>query len=251
MISEATVHWLATVVYLGTLSVFLVRLGRVPDRFERLYRLVAVVLGLGVVTSALLALGVGTIPRAGTDLDLPSVVNDAVAYPLLWYVTARLGGASRRMLAVVTVLPFAQVLAFQFGASAGGLLGLASSLLVIGGHVVLVYLFMGPIWRSTRSLPDGRRILHWKGRNLLLFLIGMLITFAFLSLASAFTTWATLIINQYVGLLIRVGFAGFLLVNVGALVARSSGDGPTDDATADEAVAADAPGSPASPDPAD
>jgi sensory rhodopsin len=216
MISPTVVYGTAAAVYLVTLAAFLLRRAQIPARFRRSYRLVVLVLATGVLTSLMLATDVGVVPLSEAT-GLPGFLNDGLAYPLLWYVAARLGGASRRLTAVVTVFPFVQVVAFQFGASAGGLVGLLSSLVVIGGHGFLAYLFWGPIWRGAQSLPEERRLLHWKTRNLLLFLIGMLIVFAFLSLVGAFTQWASLVLNQYVSLLIRVGVAGFLLVNLGAL----------------------------------
>ncbi len=224
MISAATIYGVSGLGYLlGLVAVGLYR-DRFPATFERSYRVVALVLGVGAATSAMMVAGLGSIPFGASAIDLPTFVNDLVAYPLLWYVAARLGGASKRLTAVVTGLPFAQVLAFQLGATTGGLVGLLSSLFVIGGHLVLAYLFFGPIWRHAQALPDERRLLHWKARNLLLFLIGMLIVYAFLSLAGAFTVWATLVINQYIAVLIRVGFAGFLLVNVGALTSTTGVD---------------------------
>lgn len=221
MISPTVIYAIAAAVYLVTLGAFLLRRGQIPTTFRRSYRLVVLVLVTGLLTSLMLTADLGVVPLTEAT-GLPGFLNDSIAYPLLWYVAARLGGASRRLTAVVTIFPFVQVLAFQFGASAGGVVGLLSSLFVIGGHGFLAYLFWGPVWRGAQSLPDERRLLHWKTRNLLLFLIGMLIVFAFLSLVGAFTEWASLVLNQYVSVLIRVGVAGFLLVNLGALSEEES-----------------------------
>ena len=227
MISESLVHSAAAVAYGVTLVVLLAWLRRVPGRARRYCHLVVGVVAVGFATSLLAAAGVGAVTANGRELLLPSFVSDLVAYSLLWAVTAMLAGVSRRTLAVVSGLPFLQVVAFQFGASAGGLVGLASTAFVIGGHFVLAYLFLNLVWQGAQDLPDERRLLHWKARNLLLFLIGMLIVFAFLSLAGAFTTFGTHVLNQYISVLIRVGFAGFLFANVDALDADVDHDGET------------------------
>jgi hypothetical protein len=217
MISAATLYGASAAAYLAGLAAVVLFRDRFSASFSATYRIMAVVLGMGALASGLLAGGIGTIPYGATTIDLPGFVNDLVAYPLLWYVAARIGGAPKRLKAIVTGLPIAQVMAFQLGAVASGPLALLSSLFVIGGHFVLAYLFMGPIWRHAQAVSDERRLLHWKARNLLLFLIGMLIVFAFISLAGGFTTWSSLVTSLYIDLLIRVGFAGFLLVNVGGI----------------------------------
>lgn len=217
MISESVLYATSGVAYAATLAVLGAWLRRIPDRLRRLCHVVVLVVGVGAATSFLAAAGVGSLTVSGRVVYLPNVASDAVAYSLLWFVTASLAGVSRRTLALVTGLPVAQVLAFQFGASAGGLVGLGSTLVVVGGHLLLAHLFVGPIWRSAADLPDERRLLHWKARNLLLFLVGMLIAFAFLSITGAFTDFGTNVINRYISVLIRVGFAGFLFANVGAL----------------------------------
>lgn len=213
--------------YAATVVVLLAWLRGVADHLRRYCHVVILVVGVAAATSFLAAAGIGNVTVGGRAVFLPTVVSDALAYSALWVLTATLADVPRRTLALVAGLPVVQVLAFQFGASAGGLVGLASTLLVIGGHVAFLYLFWGPIWRSTASLDDDRRLLFWKSRNLLWFLIGMLIVFAFLSLAGAFTAFGTNVINHYISVLIRVGFAGFLFVNVDALDADGSGDDAT------------------------
>lgn len=232
MISEATVHAATAAVYAAATLVFLGRLGRVPSGRRRYYQLATLAVGVGAVTSALMVFGLGTVSVNGYAVTLPTSASDLVAYPLLWGVTAMLADVDRRTLVLVTAIPVVQVVAFQAAPIFGGLVTLASAVVVIGGHLVLAAVFVGRIWSATEHLPEERRLLHWKARNLLLFLIGMLIAFAFLSVAGAFDDFGTVVLNQYVSVLIRVGFAGFLFANVDAL-----SHGPRDDtpvaATAD------------------
>jgi hypothetical protein len=197
---------------------------KVPAHLRRYCHLLILVVGLGGATSFLASAGIGGVSVGEKTVLLPTFVNDAVAYSVLWFVTAMLAVVSRRMLAVVTALPFVQVVAFQFGTPMGGLIALVSTVVVVVGHLVIACLFAGPIWRTAQALPDERRLLHWKSRNLLLFLIGMRIVFAFLSLAGAFATFGGHLLSQYISVLIRVGFAGFLFVNVVALDAEGGAD---------------------------
>ncbi|WP_135854044.1 G protein-coupled receptor family protein [Halorussus salinus] len=229
MISVSALHSISGGVYVLTFVVLLLRTRSVPDRLRRYCHLLLLVVGLGGATSFLAAAGLGGVAVGGQTVLLPTFVNDVVAYSVLWFVTAMLAGVSRRMLAVVTALPFVQVVAFQFGTPMGGLIALVSTVVVIGGHLVVAYLFVGPVWRTAQALPDERRLLHWKSRNLLLFLIGMLIAFAFLSLTGLFTTFGGNVLNQYIALLIRVGFAGFLFANIDALDATDGRDETGDD----------------------
>lgn len=225
MISASAVQAVSGCVYALTLVALLARMRRLPERVYRYCYPVLFVVGLGAATSFLVASGVGSVGLGSREINVLTFANDALAYPILWGITALLADVSRRTLAVVLGLPFVQVAAFQLGSTAGGLLALVSSLVVIGGHLAFLYLFWRPIWRTAQTLADERRLLFWKSRNLLWFLIGMLIVFAFLSLSGLFTSFGTLVIGQYIAVMIRVGFAGFLFVNVGVL-----DDGGRDDA---------------------
>ncbi|MFC7076590.1 bacteriorhodopsin [Haloarcula halophila] len=215
MISETTVYGSAAAVSAIATVAFLVWIRRVPARKRPYCYPVVGVVGLSAVLTALVALDGFYI--AGTGQTLPGVIDDFVAYTVLWVAAAAIAGESRRMLALLAVIPMVQVVAFNVAAVVGGLVGLVGLALLVVGQVLIAYLFLGPIWERTDSLPDGQRLLHWKSRNLLLFLIGMLVVFALLSVGQIFDTFVTAVLSEYMGLLIRVGFAGFLLANVDAI----------------------------------
>lgn len=101
------------------------------------------------------------------------------------------------------------------------MVALVGVVIVVGSHVALAAYLLGPIWRRVRGESEQRRLLHWKARNLLLFLIGMLIVFAVISLVGVFDTFVSLVIQQYMTVLIRVGFAGFLFANLDAVGSAS------------------------------
>lgn len=232
MISDSIVYAVSGCVYAVTLVALLARLRRISDRLYRYCYPVLFVVGLGAVTHLLVAGGGGTVSLGDRTVNFLTLTNDALAYPILWGLTALVAGVSRRMLAIVVGVPFVQVLAFQLGATAGGLLGLVSSVAVIAGQFVLLYLFWKPIWRTAQDLGDQRRLLFWKSRNLLWFLITMLVVYAFIALTGLFTSFGIRSIGVYISLLIRVGFAGFLFVNVDIL-----DDGGNDDSADDDFLA--------------
>lgn len=217
MISGTAVYGASAVVYAVALVVCVLRLRAVPDAQRRVYQVATAVVAVGAVATVLSGLDIGVVSVNGYDTTLPSFGSDLVAYAALWGITGMLAGVDRRTLAVVTGIPVAQVLAFQGAAVTSGAVALGLSAVVIAGHLWLAVLFRGRIWTAAASLDDERRLLHWKARNLLLFLVGMLIVFAFLSLAGAFSEFGTVTLNVYVSTLIRVGFAGFLFANVDAL----------------------------------
>ena len=222
MISLTAVRFAGSFAFALTFAVLLVWIRRIPEAKRRYCYPVVGIVGFAAVTTALGALGIGTI--AGTTLDVPGMVDDLITYAVLWALAAVLAGESRRMVGLFAVIPAAQVIAFNVAAVVGGLVGLVGLFLVVAGHGVLAYLLFGPVWTHAQQLPDRQRLLHWKARNLLLFMIGMLIVFALLSVASVFDEFVSGALGLYVDALIRIGFAGFLFANVDAIAVDDAGD---------------------------
>ncbi|WP_135303683.1 bacteriorhodopsin [Haloarcula amylovorans] len=234
MISNAGIYGVAAAASAVAFLVFLGWLSRVPASRRRYCYPVVAVVGFSAAMSALTSMGVA--PVAGTQLTVPNILDDFVAYTVLWTVAVALANESRRMLAVAAVVPAVQVLAFNVAAIVGGVVGLVGLTVVVLGHGLIAYLLLGPIWRRAVAVPDRQRLLHWKSRNLLLFLIGMLIVYALLSVAAVFDSFVVTVLRVYIGLLIRVGFAGFLFANVGAIaVDRTELAGPAPLSASDEA----------------
>lgn len=217
MISESVVHAVVAVVYTVATVGCLWALQRVDETRQQYLRLSTLTIAVGAVTSVSLVFGVGSLTINGYEVALPSVVNNLVAYPVLWVITAMLADVDDRLIAAAALAPFVQVVAFWLSPIYGGVVAIGSLVVVVGSHLLLAVLFLGRIWDASSSVPEERRLLHWKARNLLLFLIGMFIVFSFLSVAGVFSAFGMLVLNQYVSVLIRVGFAGFLFANVGAL----------------------------------
>lgn len=217
MISGAQLSATSAVVLTVTFAVLLVWLRRIPARLHRRCYPILFVVGLGAVTELLSAAGVGLVGQGAMAIEVPRIVNDLVGYAVMWGIVAWMGDAPRRLLAVTIVLPPAWITVFQFGMTAGGLVGVVSALFVVGSLLAFLYLFWGPIWRRAKALPDDRRLLFWKARNLLYFLNVMLTVYAFLLFSGVFSLFGMALIGEYVALMIRVGFAGFLFANIDAL----------------------------------
>ncbi|MFC7140193.1 bacteriorhodopsin [Halosimplex aquaticum] len=228
MIDLPTVSAVAAACYALATVGLIAWLRRVPESKRLFCYPVVAAVGISAVTTALSLAGVGVLTVNGTALDVPSVLDDLIAYPLLWAVAALLANESRKMVGVFALVPAVQVVAFNGASVVGGVVGLVGIASVVGGHVYLTYLLFGPVWERARRLPDRQRLLHWKARNLLLFLIGMLIVFAVLGVAGVFDAYVSGVIGEYLGALIRVGFAGFLFANVDAIAAEGTAGGLLD-----------------------
>jgi hypothetical protein len=235
MIEPATVNGVAVGVYTVALVILLVWLRRLPADRRGLCTPVVFVVGVTAVTTALVAAGVGTITVGSGEVVVPSLIADLVAYSVLYGVMARLADVDGRELTVLVATPVAQRLGFEVATITDGLVALLGLAVLVGGYVGLVAYLLGPIWRRAQAVPEQRRLLHWKARNLLLFIVGMLIAFVILALFGVFDEFVTLAIQQYMAVLLRVGFAGFLLANldaVGSVSLRPStsvSDAPTAD----------------------
>lgn len=217
MIEAATVHGLRAGVYVVALLVLLAWYRRLPEKQRAFCRPVLGVVGFAAVATALVSAGIGTISVGTGEVVVPSVVDDLVAYLVLYGVMVRLADVDGLLLYAIPLTPVAQRLAFEVATVTDGLPALLGLLILVGGHVVVAAVLLGPVWRRAQGVAEQRRLLHWKARNLLLFLVGMFIVFVVLALFSVFDEFTTLIIQQYMTVLLRVGFAGFLFANVDAV----------------------------------
>lgn len=225
MIDEHGIYAISAVIYAIAAAAYFGLTRRQPQHLRRYcYLLVGVVVAAAIL-SAIFAVGIGTVAVAGGEVIVPQMIDGLIAYPLLFGFAVFTAGSSRSVVALIAGVSIAQRLAYEVGALTDGLLGLAMLLVVVGGYFVHVYLLFGPVWRTASRQSPRRRLLFWKFRNLLLFLIGMLIVAALLSLTPLLDPFTGSVAVQYVDVLLRVGFAGFLIGNISAL------DSVTEDAT--------------------
>lgn len=240
MIDEHGIYAVSAVIYAIAAVAYFGLTRRQPRHLRPYCYLLVGVVGVAALLSAVFAVGIGTVAVAGGEVIVPQMIDGLIAYPLLFGFAAFTAGSSRRVVALVAGVSIAQRVAYEVGALTDGPLGLAMLLVVVGGFFGHVYLLFGPVWRTASRQSPRRRLLFWKFRNLLLFLIGMLILAALLSLTPLLDPFTGSVAVQYVDVLLRVGFAGFLIGNISALDSaaedepeRSEWVTPDDVATAD------------------
>jgi sensory rhodopsin len=200
--------------YAVSMVALLVWVRRFPVYLRRYcYPLLGLVV-LATVTQTLSGLAVGVFTVSGGELDIPNLIDGAIAYGTLFGFAAYLADVSRRKLALAVGLPVSMNVAFQGAAIGSGVVALVGALVVVLGYPVLGWLYFRPFVQTVKQRSANRQRLYRKFRNLLLFLIGVLIVTAFTTL-SVFDPDISSILVSYIDFLLRVGFAGFLFANVG------------------------------------
>ena len=218
MIEPSTVRFVSAGVYALSAVVLFALAARKPAELRRYcYPFVAVVAvsGLGV---GLWAAGIGTIAVGSGTLDGGQLVTDYAAYPFLFGFAALVAGASRRYIAGVVGLTVVMRLGYDFAEVFEGSLALAGTGAILVGYVVLLGLFFGPIAGAASRQPPDRALFYAKTRNLSLFAFGVLIAWAMIQIAGLLDQFTATVTLEYLDLLLRVGFAGFVFANVETLL---------------------------------
>ena len=224
MIEPSTVRFASASVYAVSAVVLLALVRRKPAELRRYcYPFVAVVAlaGLGV---GLWGAGIGTFSVANGTLEGGQLLTDYVAYPFLFGFAAFVAGASRRYVAGVVAVTAAMRLGYDFAEVFEGPLALAGTLAILVGYVVLLALFFGPLAGAAARQPPARELFFKKTRNLSLFAFGVLIAWAMFQIAGLFDQFTGTVTLEYLDLLLRVGFAGFVFANVETLAAEAGDD---------------------------
>lgn len=216
----AVLHGLVTVGLLAAVT-------RIPRRLRPYsYTLVGVV-ALAGVELLFQQFGITEISVGVGSLVVATLVSQTVEYAVLYGAVVRLAGASRRLAVVVVTTALFPVYLTQIGGviDAGDLFGLVVVASFVVPLPVLGYLFFGRIWRAAQRLPPRRRLLHWKTRNLILFVYAMLLVYIGALLFQLLTDAVIQqFLLQYSGFAFSAGIPAFLIYNF---------------ATFDEAAAAD------------
>ncbi|AZQ13511.1 bacteriorhodopsin [Halorubrum sp. PV6] len=218
MIEPSTVRFVSAGVYALSAVVLFALAARKPAELRRYcYPFVAVVAvsGLGV---GMWAAGIGTIAVGSGTLDGGQLVTDYAAYPFLFGFAALVAGASRRYIAGVMGLTVVMRLGYDFAEVFEGSLALAGTGAILVGYVVLLGLFFGPIAGAASRQPPDRALFYAKTRNLSLFAFGVLIAWAMIQIAGLLDQFTATVTLEYLDLLLRVGFAGFVFANVETLL---------------------------------
>ena len=228
MIEPSTVRFASAGVYAVSAVVLLALAGRKPAEVRRYcYPFVAVVAAAGVGVG-LWGAGIGTFAVGSGTLEAGQLLSDYVAYPFLFGFAAFVAGAARRYVAGVVAITVAMRLGYDFAAVFDGALATAGTGAILAGYAVLVGLYFGPIAGAASRQPPARELFYRKTRNLSLFAFGVLIAWAMLQIAGLFDQFTAAVTLEYLDLLLRVGFAGFVFANVETLAAKVEQDGKDD-----------------------
>ncbi|RLM67562.1 hypothetical protein DVK05_12630 [Halorubrum sp. Atlit-8R] len=223
MIEPSTVRFASAGVYAVSAVVLLALARRKPAALRRYcYPFVAVVALAGVGIASWGA-GIGTFAVANGTLEAGQLLSDYVAYPFLFGFAAFVSGASRRYVGGVVALVVAMRVGYDFAAVFDGALATAGTASILVGYVALVGLYFGPIASAAARQPPARELFYKKTRNLVLFAFGVLIAWAMLQIVGVFDQFTAAVTLEYLDLLLRVGFAGFVFANVETLAAEAGG----------------------------
>lgn len=180
---------------------------------------VVAVVGLASSAYVLRAFGFGTVPLGDGQFQAIYALENATAMAVLFGTVALLADVSRWMIAKMATLAVVVRLSYE-PANAGLVEGSSIFVLVVvlvGGYALAVYLLVGPVWRSAQSVPPKQRLVHWKARNLLLFMILLLIIYGVVNLTGAIAEFEKNIVREHIQLVIRLGMAGFIFSNAADL----------------------------------
>ncbi|QAU13001.1 hypothetical protein EKH57_09860 [Halorubrum sp. BOL3-1] len=221
MIEASTVRLGSAGIYAVSAVVLLALARRKPAELRRYcYPFVAVV-ALASVGIGMWATGIGTFGVASGSLEAGQLLTDYVAYPFLFGFAAFVAGASRRYVGGIVAITVAMRLGYDFAEAFEGPLATAGTVGILVGYAALIGLFFGPVASAASRRPPERELFYKKTRNLSLFAFGVLIAWAMLQIAGLFDTFTAAVTLEYLDLLLRVGFAGFVFANAETLAAET------------------------------
>ena len=224
MIEPSTVRFASAGIYAVSAVVLLALARRKPADLRRYcYPFVAVVAVAGVGIASWGA-GIGTFEVGTGTLEAGQLLTDYVAYPFLFGFAAFVAGVSRRYVGGIVAITVAMRVGYDFAEVFAGPLATAGTLGILVGYVTLVGLFFGPVASAAARQAPERELFYKKTRNLALFAFGVLIAWAMLQIAGLFDQFTATVTLEYLDLLLRVGFAGFVFANVETLAAEAEAE---------------------------
>jgi len=224
MIEPSSIRFVSAGVYAVSAVVLLVLTSRKPADLRRYcYPFVGVV-GVASVGLGMWAAGIGTFSIASGTLEGGQLLTDYVAYPFLFGFAAFVSGAARRYVGGVVALTALMRLGYDVAEVSEGSLALAGTGSILVGYVALLALFFGPLASAAAAQPPARELFFKKTRNLALFAFGVLIGWAMFQIAGLLDTFTGTVTLEYLDILLRVGFAGFVFANVETLAAEAGDD---------------------------
>ncbi|SDG13981.1 Bacteriorhodopsin [Halorubrum xinjiangense] len=221
MIEPSAVRFASAAIYAVSAVVLLALARRKPPELRRYCYPFAAVVAFAGIGVGLWGAGIGAFSVASGTLEGGQLLTDYVAYPFLFGFAAFVAGASRRYVAGVVAITVAMRLGYDFAEVFEGALATAGTLGILVGYATLLGLFFGPVASAAARQPPERELFYKKTRNLALFAFGVLIAWAMLQIAGLFDQFTATVTLEYLDLLLRVGFAGFVFANVETLAAEA------------------------------
>ncbi|ELZ51117.1 hypothetical protein C464_01516 [Halorubrum coriense DSM 10284] len=224
MIEPSAIRFVSAGVYAVSAVVLLVLARRKPAALRPYcYPFVGVV-GIAAVGVGLWAAGVGTFSVGSGTLAGGQLLTDYVGYMFLFGFAAFVSGVSRRYVGGVVAITAFLRLGYDVAEVFDGAAALAGTGAIFVGYVALLGLFFGPIASAAAAQPPARELFFKKTRNLALFAFGVLIAWAMFQIAGLLDQFTGTVTLEYLDLLLRVGFAGFVFANVETLAAEGGND---------------------------
>ena len=235
MIEPSTVRFASASMYAVSAVVLFALARRKPVALRRYcYPFVAVVAAAGLGVASWGA-GIGTFSVANGTLEAGQLLSDYVAYPFLVGFAAFVSGAGRQYVGGVVAITATMRLGYDFAEVFTGPLATVGTASILVGYLILLGLFFGSLASGAARQPPERKLFFTKTRNLALFAFGVLIAWAMLQLAGVFDAFTATVTLEYLDLLLRVGFAGFVFANVETLATEVGPGGDADTATGESA----------------
>lgn len=183
-----TVRFAVAAAYGLSFLAVLFGVSRAPERLRQYCYPLAAVVGLAGLVVVLQELGIGQVSVGAGELDLVALVRNIVTYPVLYGGIAILGGASRRLAAVVSGVALVPIMTSYLAPAVGvGILQLGVLVALFLPYPVLIYLYFRPVRRETEHVSPRRKLLYWKARNIVLFLYGIILLYVLLLLVGLLT----------------------------------------------------------------
>ena len=198
--------------YAVTFVVLTAWLRTIPTELQRYCYPILAVLGLGVPVYGLTGLGLGVLTVGGTELTLFTSLHTVPMGIVVWVTPVLLAGLSRKYVALVVAAVSTITPSFLIASLIGGIVMPVGLAVVLLAHAILFWIILGPGWRAVKQGSARRRLVYWKLRNLLVFLFGLNLPVAFMSLA--FTEFVGTVLREYMLFLMAAGFAAFLFANI-------------------------------------
>lgn len=217
MIETTTIHYATAGAYaIATVVLGILTFQKDASVRRFCYPFVALT-GLAGLMSLAWAANIGQIPIGTGMIRIPQAITDYPTYAILFGFTVYLSGAGRRYIGGIVGLLLITRFAYDLVAIFDGVLASVANVAIIVGYGLAVVFLYGPIAKYATQQPPRQELLFKKTRNLIVFIFVMLVVWSQLEVTGIldqFTLSATL---QYTNILFRVGFAAFVIRNIGVL----------------------------------